>query len=184
MLAMPPGHPGVWCLLLPLLACPCSYPSAPSFATLTPGPTPRRRSPGGQDSSPLRPGYVPRPRRSTRAWCSYDAARSEEKNPRGDNNATVSRQTLEATYGRAVQLLQGVGINPAIHAQIEARGYTAEDHAEGWRLVLAAGGYQGPGPTTLPVSSSDAHEAMVKVDAWDEPTHRVLCASLLRHFPE
>jgi hypothetical protein len=94
-----------------------------------------------------------------------------------------SRQTLEATYGKSVQFLRGAGTNPQARARLEAHGYGNDDHAEGWRLVLAAGGYQPAAPAPAEPSSA-ARDAMVKVDAWDEPTHRILRASLQRRFPE
>lgn len=95
-----------------------------------------------------------------------------------------SRQTLEATHGRTAQFLKAVGTNPSIRAQLEAHGYTEEDHAEGWRLLLAASGYQGALPTLFGPQNAGAREAMMQVDAWDEPAHRILRATLRRRFPE
>jgi|GEM_PF-1153870 len=95
-----------------------------------------------------------------------------------------SRQTLEATHGRAVQFLRGAGTSPVIRALLQAKGYTEEAHAEGWNLVLAAGGYQ---PTPTPVQAaapSGSREAMLTVDAWDEPAHRLIRASWKRRYPD
>lgn len=100
------------------------------------------------------------------------------------SEALPSRQTLEATYGRAVQFLKGAGTNSALRAQLEGSGYRPEHHAEGWRLVLAAGGYEGPAPAAPAAKPTGAREAMAQVDAWDEPAHRILRASLKRRFPE
>jgi hypothetical protein len=95
-----------------------------------------------------------------------------------------SRQVLEATHGRTAQFLKAVGTNPTIRALLEAHGYTKEEHDEGWRLLLAASGYQGALPAPPSAQSAGAREAMSKVDAWDEPAHRILRATLGRRFPE
>lgn len=47
---------------------------------------------------------------------------------------SVTREVLEEAPGKAVKILRGIGTNIPIRAALESRGYTEQDHQEGWAL--------------------------------------------------
>jgi hypothetical protein len=98
--------------------------------------------------------------------------------------ATVSQETLEDTPARVLSFLKGVGTTAAIFAALRARGYTAEEHAHGWRLFDAASGRDQVGRGIIDASDPSISEAIVELDAADEPFVRILRASLGRRFPD
>jgi hypothetical protein len=95
-----------------------------------------------------------------------------------------SRQTLEATFVKASNFLRGAGVNPLIRSTLSLHGYRDEDHATGWRLMLAAGGYQAPTLTATAPASAGARLAMGEVNDWHHDAHRLVHATLQRRFPE
>lgn len=96
--------------------------------------------------------------------------------------ATVSRETLEQTPDRVLPFLRAIGTRPPIMALMNARGYTGEDHKEGWNLLHAVSGYiEGAAPETIDVKVRDA---IAELDRWDEDGFRVVRASLGRRHPE
>ncbi len=92
-----------------------------------------------------------------------------------------SRQTLEETPARTLAFLRGVGTSATIRAILGQRGYSPEEHAQGWNLLHKVAGY-GDAKTTL--DSETAQQAIVTIDAWDEPTFRIARAALERLYPE
>lgn len=103
-----------------------------------------------------------------------------------DDN-TPSRQVLDEAPTRAIRMLRPLGTNLAIRAILAARGYTDDDHREGWRLLHEAAGFSTrsaePGAALIAPLDESVRSAIVQVDALDEPLLRILRASLTRRFP-
>ena len=89
---------------------------------------------------------------------------------------------VERTPERALPFLRSFATNKDVRHAMVAAGYGDADQAEGWRLVLAATGYA----QTTPVVSDDvaARQAIVELDAWDEPGYQRIHAALERLHPE
>lgn len=95
--------------------------------------------------------------------------------------ATVSRETLEETPARVLPFLRAIGTARPIRALMAARGYTADDHKQGWTLLHAVSGFiEGAPLETVDVKVRDAIAA---IDAWDEDGFRVVRAALGRQHP-
>lgn len=95
----------------------------------------------------------------------------------------VTEETLDATPGRVLQFLRGVGTNPTIRAGLARRGYTSAEHREGWRLLHETAGF------TADISEeeeedNESAQAIAELDAWDESGFRVIGAALRRLHPE
>ncbi|HVY48803.1 MAG TPA: hypothetical protein VHB21_23100 [Minicystis sp.] len=71
---------------------------------------------------------------------------------------------------------------PALYAQLAKAGYTADDHQEGWRLLLAAAGFT-PTAAPPPRAPSPAFDAMAELDALDEDVFARARAALERLHP-
>jgi len=98
------------------------------------------------------------------------------------NKKIPSRETLEATRERAVKFLSAVGQTRSIRAALKTRGYTPDDHREGWRLFLRVSGYD---PEFVPEEMDNVvADAIRELDAWDEDGFRVARAALDRLHPE
>ncbi len=99
-----------------------------------------------------------------------------------------SRQVLDEAPTRAIRLLKTLGTHLAIRATLAARGYSDDDHREGWRLLHAASGFNpqaaAPGAALAAPIDESVRSAIVQLDAADEPLVRILRASLGRRFPE
>jgi len=95
---------------------------------------------------------------------------------------TYARQTLEETPERMLSLLSAIGTVPTIRAALTKRGYTADDHEQGWKLLHKASGYLGP--AAEPKVDRTANDALAAVDAWDEPHFRLARATLERRYPD
>ena len=89
---------------------------------------------------------------------------------------------VERTPERVLPFLRSFATNKDVRHAMVAAGYGDADQAEGWRLVLAATGYA----HTTPVVSDDvaARQAIVELDAWDEPGYQRIHAALERLHPE
>jgi hypothetical protein len=101
-----------------------------------------------------------------------------------DTDAVVeapSRQVLAETPERALRLLAAAGKSLPIRALLRSKGYTDEDHKEGWDLLHRASGF-GLGE---PDETEDAEvgRAVTALDAWDEPNFRIIRAALERRHP-
>lgn len=94
----------------------------------------------------------------------------------------VSRDTLESVPQRALVFLRGVGTSRAIRATLLARGYSAEDHREGWQYLHACAGFSDEAAEE--VEDPVVRDAIAELDAWDEPGFRIVRATLERRFPE
>lgn len=99
-----------------------------------------------------------------------------------------SRQVLDEAPTRAIRLLKTLGTNLQIRAVLAARGYTHDDHREGWKLLHAAAGFDAhaaaaPGAALASALDETVRSAITELDATDEPLLRILRASLGRRFP-
>src|SRR5262249_23074348 len=72
---------------------------------------------------------------------------------------------------------------PHIQAILAQNGYTAERHAEGWKLLLDAAGAPVAAPPPVPARTL-AQRAIVTLDAWDERGFARIDAALEGAFPE
>ncbi|MDB4928535.1 MAG: hypothetical protein JWM10_1019 [Myxococcaceae bacterium] len=99
-----------------------------------------------------------------------------------------SRQVLDEAPTRAVRLLKTLGTHLQLRATLAARGYSDDDHREGWRLLHDAAGFNpqtaAPGAALVAPLDESVRAAIVELDATDEPLLRILRASLGRRFPE
>jgi hypothetical protein len=93
----------------------------------------------------------------------------------------VSRDTLERTPGRLLDLLRAIGTRPAIFAALQERGYSQAEHQRGWSLIHAATGFE---PTTdAQEIDADVTAATDELDEADEDIHAVVDASLRHRVP-
>ena len=93
-----------------------------------------------------------------------------------------SRQVLEETPARVLKFLRGAGTSRVLAALLATRGYTAARHREGWKLLHAVSGFDDSAPAL--VEDTAVREAIVEIDAWDEPNFRVAHAALALRYPE
>lgn len=94
-----------------------------------------------------------------------------------------SRFILDETPSRALALLRALGTSKPIRAQLAARGYSSNDHAEGWKLLFKASGYAMV-PEASVEDPNPARNAIRELDAWDERGFRLARAALRRLHPE
>lgn len=96
--------------------------------------------------------------------------------------ATRSDLVLDRTPQRTLTFLRGVTF-PPIRAVMQHAGYTTNDHAEGWRLVQRACGFDAD-ESASPKMTDEVAEAVKEIDAWDEGGYRRARAALSRLHPE
>ncbi len=89
---------------------------------------------------------------------------------------------LEESPTRALAFLRGIARYPQIQSLLEPNGYTPEHHSKGWNLTLAAIGAPSATAVSAPVMTP-AHQAMMTLDAWDEPGFARIDAALETSFP-
>ncbi|XXT22338.1 hypothetical protein WME94_12330 [Sorangium sp. So ce429] len=65
--------------------------------------------------------------------------------------------------------------------RVRERGYTDEDHREGWDLLHRASGFGTGEPDE--VEDAEVGKAIAELDAWDEPHFRLIRAALQRRHP-
>ena len=91
-----------------------------------------------------------------------------------------SRQVLDGIAARVLTFLIAVGKYFPIRAALTTRGYTEVDHELAWehlkKLALFPAG-------SAPVLDKTVRDAVVEIDAWDEPNFAVLRAVLENHHP-
>ncbi|WP_437929799.1 hypothetical protein WMF37_11275 [Sorangium sp. So ce291] len=92
-----------------------------------------------------------------------------------------SRQVLAEVPGRALRFLSAAGKNRQIRALLRERGYTDEEHKEGWDLLHRASGFGTGEPDE--VEDAEVGKAIAELDAWDEPHFRLIRAALQRRHP-
>jgi hypothetical protein len=112
------------------------------------------------------------------------AAIAPSPNERQDEMKTVSyeQQILEETPARAIRFLGAIATNRAIRTAMQQCGYTEEEHAHGWRLLMAASGYRTASFTSA--EDDNTRAAIAELDAWDEPGFRRVHAALGRLHPD
>ena len=93
-----------------------------------------------------------------------------------------SDSTLEALPARVVTFLRAIATRSSIRALMVEGGYRTQDHAEGWRLLMATGEIheRSPGAT----SRSRAATAIVQIHEWVTANFRRYRAALERLHPE
>lgn len=96
--------------------------------------------------------------------------------------ADVTMETLEETPGRALTFLRAVGTHPVIFAALAARGYSKKEHADGWKLVLRASGFDNAA-SPVEAFNDEAQDAIKVLDAWDEDGLRLVSATWRTRFP-
>lgn len=92
-----------------------------------------------------------------------------------------SDTVLDEIEGRSVKFLSAVGRTALIRARLAELGYTAAEHAEGWRLVHAAANFV-PASQEAPVDPRIAQAAR-ELDALDEGLVTRVRSALTRKFP-
>lgn len=95
---------------------------------------------------------------------------------------TLESLNRDDTPDRALPFLRAIATRVEIRAAMLAAGYTEEEQAHGWKLLLEAAGYVA---TPLPqIDDQKARAAITELDAWDEPGFRRIHAALSRLHPE
>lgn len=93
------------------------------------------------------------------------------------------RAALERAARRALTFLLAVGRDPVARGLLETRGYSAHEHAEGWRLLRAvdptvkAGGHRDE-------DGAAARLALARLDAWGHQNLPILDLALRRREPD
>jgi hypothetical protein len=92
-----------------------------------------------------------------------------------------SRQVLDGVPTRVLTFLIAVGKYFPIRTALATRGYTEAHHELAWsylkKLAIFPAG-------SAPVLDKTVRDALVEVDAWDEPNYAVVRAVLENHHPE
>lgn len=105
------------------------------------------------------------------------------KKAKNEPQYDVTRETLETVPQRALAFLRAVGTSRIIRAALLGRGYTADDHREGWKYLHACAGFS-EDPEEMDAEEPVVRDAIAELDAWDEPGFRIVRATLERRFPE
>lgn len=92
-----------------------------------------------------------------------------------------SQATLDRAPARALSFLLGVGRSPVIRAQLATRGYTDDEHDQGWKLLRAVD--PSAGATSAATSDSSVSDAVAKLDAWDNQNLPIADAALRKRVP-
>jgi len=96
-----------------------------------------------------------------------------------DETVTVGDTALEQTPMRLMTLLRGIGTIKLVRELLRPLGYTADEHARGWKLLHRCSGFvEGE-------SADDTHVAdtIAAIDAWDEPTFAIAEVALRHRHP-
>ena len=92
-----------------------------------------------------------------------------------------SRQVLDGIAARVLSFLIAVGKYFPIRAALSTKGYTEAQHELAWgqlkKLAVFPAG-------SAPVLDKPVRDAVVEIDAWDEPNFAVIRAVLENHHPE
>jgi hypothetical protein len=92
-----------------------------------------------------------------------------------------SRQVLDGTPTRVLVFILGVGKYFAIRTALAARGYDATQHELAWgylkKLAIFPAG-------SIPVLDKPVRDAVLELDAWDEPNFAVIRAVLENHHAD
>lgn len=108
---------------------------------------------------------------------------TEEENTMPEVKPGPSETVLAQLPARALTFLSTLGRSVPIRAALAERGYTDDDHEEGWSFLHDVSAYRSP-TVTSKTTAPAVRAAQTTVDAWDEPTFRIIRATLERRFPE
>jgi hypothetical protein len=97
--------------------------------------------------------------------------------------AKPHRSTLERAAVRALTFLLGVGRAPVIRGLLETRGYTAAEHAQGWKLLRAVDPTVAANDAPPDASDPAFRDAVARLDAWDNQNLPILDLALRRREP-
>lgn len=86
-----------------------------------------------------------------------------------------SRTWLEETPARALTFLRGVATSEPIRIALAEAGYTPEDHAEGWRLLLEVAGYRRAMEAREP-AENPVLAALAALEGWGSELRRLRAA--------
>lgn len=86
-----------------------------------------------------------------------------------------SRQTLDAIPGRVTTFLLAIARYPVIAAILALRGYAAAAHDYAWSRLALLGALPKP---DKPGADTAVRDALVELDAWDEPHFQAIRAIL------
>jgi hypothetical protein len=92
-----------------------------------------------------------------------------------------SRQVLDGIAARVLTFLIAVGKYFAIRAALSTRGYTEADHELAWGLLKTLAVFP---PGSAATVDKTVRDAIVAIDAWDEPNFAVIRAVLENRHPE
>lgn len=92
-----------------------------------------------------------------------------------------SRQVLDGIATRVLAFLIAVGKYFAIRAALSAKGYTEAQHELAWGYLKKLAVFP---PGSTPILDKNVRDAVVEIDAWDEPNFAVIRAVLENHHPE
>ena len=90
---------------------------------------------------------------------------------------------IERTIARAMKFLGTLSRNGQIRSALERGGYNADEHSEGWSLLLELLGYSATSPQ-VDTFSSPSSDAMNELDQWDGPNFARARAALEHKHPE
>ncbi len=105
------------------------------------------------------------------------------KKTKNEPHHDVSRETLETVPTRSLAFLRAVGTTRPIRAALLGRGYSAEDHQEGWRYLHACAGFS-EDSGEMDAEEPTVRDAIAELDGWDESGFRIVRATLERRFPD
>lgn len=94
-----------------------------------------------------------------------------------------SRQTLELVPGRAITFSIGVAKYPAIAAVLGQKGYNQAENDYAWQRLSKLGALPSVGGTAG-VSDQQVSDAVIELDAWDEPNFGIIRAVTNRFYPK
>ncbi|APR75287.1 Hypothetical protein A7982_00633 [Minicystis rosea] len=92
-----------------------------------------------------------------------------------------SRQTLDEIPSRVLTFLLGVSKYPTARAALSQRGYTPAEHDHAWSLLTTLGSY--PAAPSAGVVDKAVRDAVIEIDAWDEPNFAIIGTALARKHP-
>lgn len=92
-----------------------------------------------------------------------------------------SRQVLDGIAARVLTFLIAVGKYVAIRAALSTRGYSEAHHELAWGLLKTLAIFPAGSAATV---DKTVRDAVVELDAWDEPNFAVIRAVLENHHPE
>jgi hypothetical protein len=97
----------------------------------------------------------------------------------------VSRRTAQRNLARATKFLSTLSRVPEVRAALErGAGYSEQDHALGWSLLLIALGYIRKGTAATPGEPVSQQAALIELDEWDGVNFERARATLKFNFPE